>query len=147
MIVKIVVSLLFAMAPALLVASANDSVALKNADSEAAAKGISEQYFKALTSGDVDKADAISVAPFSLDRKAVLNTMAEVKKMHRKILQNKGKRKIPAYAVSKTNKAPKLDPKVFPEYFVFRVTIAEAKEFVDIYVSKSKNPKVIGFSD
>ncbi|MCX6880582.1 MAG: hypothetical protein NTW21_43270 [Verrucomicrobia bacterium] len=104
-------------------------------------------YFEALMKGSVEGVNALVAAPFSFDRKQVLQTKEEVEKKHQEIVAKKGKRKVPEYTVGIPAKAPALDRKVFPEYEVFRITLAGGDEHIDIYVSKGATPKVIGFSD
>ncbi len=113
-------------------------------------KQVAAAYFEALTKGDIAAADTLATAPFSLDRKKVLATHAEVKAIHQKILANKGQRAVPKYTIDVTTAAPPLDPKQFPAYLAFRVTITMESgkaEHVDIYVSKMAPPKILGFSD
>lgn len=102
-------------------------------------------YFEALTVADVEAADNLVAAPYSFDRKKTLQTKQEVHDAHESIVKNKGKRPIPKYAVSKTDKAPPLDMALFPKYVVYRVMIDD--EHVDIYLTIDESPKVIGFSD
>ena len=112
-----------------------------------AARDTATAYFEALMKGDVGGVNALVAAPFSFDRKQVLQTKEEVEKKHQEIVAKKGKRKVPEYTVGIPAKAPELDRKIFPEYEVFRITIAGDDEHIDIYVSKGATPKVIGFSD
>ena len=103
-------------------------------------------YFEAITTGDVEKANALIAVPFSLDRKSILKTKDEVDAVHKKIAESKGKRPVPKYTIAKTDEAPKLDAAVFPKYVAFRL-VMEDKEGIDIYVSVGESPKVLGFSD
>ena len=102
-------------------------------------------YFEALFTGNAKKATELSAAPFSLDRVKVLQTIDEVAEIHDKIARDKGSRKLPPYTIAPTDKAPKLEAKVFPKYEAYRVSIGD--EHIDIYVTKDDKPKVIGFSD
>jgi hypothetical protein len=102
-------------------------------------------YFEALTTGDVEKANSLAGIPFSLDRKRILNTADELNAIHKQIVESKGKRAVPKYRIAVTDKAPKLDPAVFPKYVSFRVVIDD--ESLDIYISVGEAPKVLGFSD
>lgn len=104
-------------------------------------------YFEALTKGDVERANALVAAPFSFDRRQVLQTKDEVEKRHQEVVAKKGRRKVPEYTVSISATAPELDRKLFPEYEVFRITLAGDDEHIDIYVTKDASPKVIGVSD
>jgi ketosteroid isomerase-like protein len=113
-------------------------------------KEVARAYFEALTSGDLEAASALVDAPYSFDRTKVIATKAEVEAAHKEIVGNKGKRAIPEYTIEATTEAEALDPKQFPACLVFRVAIAvkkDRKEHVDIYVSKAKPHKVLGFSD
>lgn len=103
-------------------------------------------YFEALIAGDVEKANTLIDVPYSLDRKSILKTVAEVDAIHKQIAEKKGKRPVPKYTIAKTDEAPKLDAAVFPKYVVFRVII-DGKDHIDIYVSVGESPKVLGFSD
>ena len=109
------------------------------------AKDVAGWYFEALMTGNVEMADAHSTVPFSFDRKKVIANKEDLEKEHRRILADKGKRKVPNYTIAPTDKAPVLDPKTFPAHTVFRIDIDG--EFIDIYVTKKKPLKVIGFSD
>ena len=102
-------------------------------------------YFEALTTADVEKANSLAGIPFSLDRKKILKTAEEVGATHKKIAESKGKRPVPKYKIASTDKAPKLDPELFPKYVAFRLAIGD--ESIDIYVSVGEAPKVLGFSD
>ncbi|MFN0016740.1 MAG: hypothetical protein ACKVP0_00690 [Pirellulaceae bacterium] len=102
-------------------------------------------YFEALTTGDVEKANSLAGIPFSLDRKRILKTADEVNAIHKQIVESKGKRPVPKYKIAPTDKAPKLDPALFPKYVAFRVVIDD--ESLDIYVSVGEAPKILGFSD
>ncbi|HUT14318.1 MAG TPA: hypothetical protein VMY42_27780 [Thermoguttaceae bacterium] len=109
-------------------------------------RDIATAYFEALMKGDIEGVNALVAAPFSFDRKQVLQTKEEVEKKHQEVVEMKGKRKVPEYTVSIPANAPELDRKVFPKYDVFRITIAGDDEHIDIYVRKD-SPKVIGVSD
>ena len=111
------------------------------------ARDCATAYFEALMRADVERADALVAAPFSFDRKEILKSKEEVAKKHQAIAAKKGQRKVPNFTVSAPKDAPALDRSLFPEYEVFRITVAEAKEHIDIYVTKGASPKVIGFSD
>ena len=111
-----------------------------------AQKKLAVSYFVKLTAGDIDAANEMVAAPFSLDLKKVLQTKEEVFGFHKKVFENKGKRDIPKYTVDATREALKLDDKVFPSYTPFRIKI-EGHGHLDIYVTNSKDPKVIGFAD
>lgn len=111
------------------------------------ARDCATAYFEALMQADVERANALIAAPFSFDRKEILKSKEEVEKKHQAIAAKKGQRKVPEYTVSVPKDAPALDRSVFPEYEVFRITMVEAKEHIDIYVTKGASPKVIGFSD
>lgn len=102
-------------------------------------------YFEALTTGDVEKANSLAGSPFSLDRKRILKTAEEVSALHKQIIESKGKRPVPKYKIAPTDKAPKLDPALFPKYVAYRIIIGD--ESLDIYVSAGDAPKVLGFSD
>jgi hypothetical protein len=104
-------------------------------------------YFEALTKGDVEAADALVAAPFSFDRRQVLQTKEEVDKKHQEVMAEKGKRKVPEYTVSISAQAPELDRKIFPDYEVYRIILDGDDEHVDIYVTRGTVPKVIGVSD
>ena len=120
-----------------------------DAEKKDAEKKVAVAYFEALVNADETTANALSSVPFSLDRKQILRTKAEVQAAHKELIKNREKGKVPKYTVARTDKAAKLDAKVFPGYVVFRVTITvrDNKEHIDIYVSKGKSPMVIGFSD
>ena len=109
-------------------------------------KKVAVNYFEKLTSGDITATDEMITVPFSLDLKKVLKTKEEVMAFHKKVLESKGKRDIPKYTVALTDEAKKLDDKIFPSYTVFRIKIKE-KINLDIYVTNTKNPQVIGFAD
>jgi hypothetical protein len=102
-------------------------------------------YFEALTTGDLEKANSLAGIPFSLDRKRILKTADEVGALHKQIAESKGKRPVPKYKIATTDKAPKLDPALFPKYVAYRIVIGD--ESLDIYVSVGEAPKVLGFSD
>ena len=113
---------------------------------------VATQYFNALSQGDVEVADKLVAAPYSLDRKKVLKTLDEVKAVHKKILEDKGKRDVPKNKVTRPEKFKKLDKEEFKnKYEVIRFTIEEGDhegEKIDIYVIKAgESHKVIGFSD
>jgi hypothetical protein len=111
------------------------------------ARDCATAYFEALMQADVERANALIAVPFLFDRKEILKSKEEVEKKHRAIAAEKGQRKVPEYTVSVPKDAPALDQTGFSEYEVFRITILEAKEHIDIYVTKGASPKVIGFSD
>ena len=111
------------------------------------AKEVAASYFEALVGGDVEKANALSTVPYSFDRKEVLTEKGQVEAKHKAIADKKGKRKVPEYTVAVSTGAPALDRKVFPPHVAYRITIAGDDEHIDIYVTKGKNPKAIGFSD
>lgn len=111
------------------------------------ARDCATAYFEALMQADIERVTALVAAPFSFDRKEILKTKADVDKKHQDIAAKKGKRKVPEYTVSVPKDAPELDRTVFPEYAVFRINLGEGKDHIDIYVTKSASPKVIGFSD
>lgn len=113
---------------------------------EQAAKDCATAWFEALISGDLFGAASRAGVPFSVDRKQVLATYEDVKKMHEKIIGDKGKREVPKYEIAVAKDAPALDAS-FPEHDVFRISITGTKHRIDIYVSKGASPKVIGFSD
>ena len=104
-------------------------------------------YFEALIQADTARANALVAVPFSYDRRGIFKSKEELEKKHQAIAASKGKRKVPEYTVSIPKSAPELDRAVFPEYEVFRITIAGDDEHIDIYVTKGAAPKVIGFSD
>ena len=112
---------------------------------EASLQEVASSYFKALFTGDADGATRLATAPFSLDRKKVLQGREAVESVHQDIVRKKGKRAVPDFTISRTDRAPALDRDVFPRYAAFRVTVG--REHIDIYVSREMPPKVIGFSD
>ncbi len=109
-------------------------------------KKIAIDYFVKLTSGDIKGADALITIPFTLDLKKVLKTKEEVFGFHKKALESKGKRDVPEYSAGVTEEATKLDSKVFPPYTAFRIKI-KGHGHLDIYVTNTKDPKVMGFAD
>lgn len=111
-----------------------------------AQKKIAVNYFEKLTSGDITAANEMVTVPFSLDLKKVLKTKEEVIEFHKKMLESKGKRDIPEYTIAVTKEAIKLDDKIFPQYTPFRIKMKEHGH-LDIYVTSTKNPLVIGFAD
>jgi hypothetical protein len=116
---------------------------------EPSPKALAAAYFEAVIKGDLDAANAASTVPYSFDRKKVLKTQQELEEMHRDIVKKKGKREVPRYTIESTDKAPELDPKVFPAYLAFRVTVKtdQRSDTIDIYVLKESPAKVIGVSD
>ena len=111
----------------------------------AASQKIASSYFEALISGDAERANELSKAPFFFDRKRVLKEKTEVETAHLRIAEDKGKRDVPKYTIARTSRAPRLDRDVFPKYAAYRILIGD--EHIDIYVSDDDSPKVIGFSD
>ena len=109
-------------------------------------KKVAIDYFVKLTSGDIEAADALITIPYTLDLKKVLKTKEEVYGFHKKALESKGKRAIPEYTADVTGEAPRLDPKIFPPYTPFRVKI-KGHGHLDIYITNTKDPKVMGFTD
>ena len=109
-------------------------------------KKIAIDYFVKLTGGDIEAADELITIPYTLDLKKVLKTKEEVYGFHKKALESKGKRDIPEYTCELTKEAPKLDPNIFPPYTPFRVKI-KGHGHLDIYVTNTKDPKVMGFTD
>ena len=126
-------------------AVAHSEVAVVADTEEVDLKGVASSYFEALFSGDADGATRLATTPFSLDEKKVLHNRETVESIHQSIVREKGKRPIPKYAISKTDKAPALDPDVFPRYAAFRIMIDG--EHLDVYVSKEMPQKVIGIRD
>lgn len=110
-------------------------------------KDMAVAYFKALTEGDIAKADTMVAAPFSHGGDEVLKTAKEIEARHKQVLVEKGKRKVPEYAVGRPEHAKPLDKTVFPDYEVFRIEIINTGYGVDIYVSNGDEPKVIGWAD
>ena len=104
-------------------------------------------YFKALTEGDVERAGALSAAPFYLGGREVLKTPEEIEAKHKEAVAQKGKRKVPEFTVSVPEDAKPLDQAVFPACEVFRIDITNTKFGLDIYVSKGDSPKVIGWAN
>jgi hypothetical protein len=107
-------------------------------------------YFDALFGGDANAANALTAAPFFLDRKQTLMKKDEVDAAHQELVGGKGKRPIPKYTITKTDEAPKLDATVFPDHVTFRISIDAGNgstESIDIFVSVGESPKVLGFSD
>ncbi|MFA7235551.1 MAG: hypothetical protein WC058_01690 [Phycisphaeraceae bacterium] len=128
------------------------TMALNAAETKVDAKQkVAADYFEALTSADVEKANALIDVPYSLDRKEILRTRAEVEAVHVKIAADKGKRAVPPYTIELTDKAPKLDAAIFPKHVAYRISLTlpgrERMETIDIYVTDSDTPKAIGFSD
>lgn len=109
-------------------------------------KKVATDYFVKLTSGDIEAANEMVTIPFTLDLKKVLKTMDEVIGFHKKMLSSKGKRDIPEYTADVTGEAPRLDPKIFPPYTPFRIKI-KGHGHLDIYITNTKDPKVMGFTD
>ena len=112
-------------------------------------KKVAVAYFEALVNGDEARANTLASVPYSLRRKTILSTKAEVEATHKEFAESREKGKFPNFTVARTDKAAKLDANIFPAYVVFRVTITvrDNKEYIDIYVTKGKSPMVIGFND
>lgn len=111
------------------------------------AKDGATAYFEALLRGDIERVMGLVAAPFSFDRKEILKSKEEVEQKHRAIATKNGRGNVPGYTVGVPKDAPALDRTVFPEYEVYRITMGEDQEHIDIYVTKGASPKVIGFSD
>ncbi len=116
-------------------------------DAPGAGESLARLYFVALTEGDTKTADKIVTTPYYLDRKAVLKTLPEVKKLHQKILASKGKRKVPVFTVTISDTPQKLDPEIFPPHTAYKIRIEGAKDTVNIYVTNGPEPRIIGFDD
>ncbi|MHB1156151.1 MAG: hypothetical protein ACYC26_04855 [Phycisphaerales bacterium] len=125
------------------------TMALNAAETKIDAKQkVAEAYFAALATGDVAKVDEVTDVPFSFDRKEVLRTREQVHDAHAKLANEKAKREMPQYTIVVTDRAPKLDPAVFAKHVVYHIVArwGERSDEVDIYVTDSPSPKVIGLS-
>ncbi len=109
-------------------------------------KKIAVEYFEKLTLGDIDASIELVTVPYTLDLKEILYTMEEIDAFHKNMLKRKGKRDIPEYTIEVTSEATELDRKIFPPYTAFRINIKK-NNHLDIYITNTKNPKVIGFAD
>ncbi len=141
-----------AIAPALLLMALILPAARAAEEDPAAAdpqKQTAIDYFQALTAGDVERADALVAVPFDFDGKKVLSDIEEVKALHRKVLEDKGKREIPEYSIERTMEAKELDGEIFARYAVYRVLLEfnGRKQGVDIYISEQEPFRVIGVRD
>ena len=114
---------------------------------DADATDVAVSYFKALTIGDLEKVNELAMAPFSLDGKKTLLTNEEVQKAHERIMEKKGKRKVPAYKVVNADDVKLLADDIFPPHIVIRIKIRDDDEMINVYVTSDGDPKVIGFKD
>lgn len=102
------------------------------------------RYFEALVTGNVARADSLATVPYSLEGE-VLRSMDEVKALHRKILEDKGRRKAPRFSVRQTSGSP-LDSTVFAPHRTFQFFTGK-KTLVNVYVTTGDSAKVVGFVD
>ena len=119
----------------------------KNASIRKDATNVAVSYFTALIGGDLEKANELVTAPYDLDGKKVLSTTEEVWAVHKRIIEKKGKRDVPAYKIVELDDAELLDDDSFPPHIVIRFKIAGDDEKIDVFVTSDGDPKVIGFTD
>jgi len=130
----------------------NDSIPQTMAQQNEAKK-VAGKWFSQLIAGKhIDAVMAVSALPFAMDGKVILNTKKELRDFYRKVVKDKGERKVPEFIAEIHGFKHEILNKYIPlNVLVVKIKITdENRSKGDVLVSVSISDtklKVIGFSD
>ncbi len=117
------------------------------------AKKVAGEWFSQLIAGkNIDAVMAVSALPFAMDGKILLNTKKELRDFYRKIIEDKGARKIPEFITEIHGFKHEILDKYIPvNVLVVKIKITDKNRskgdvLVSVGISDTKI-RVIGFSD
>lgn len=131
--------------------SQNDTLNLTKVQIEKSTKVVNYWIEELFKGEDIEGLLKVSEVPFALDRKRVLKSTEELKAIYNKIIESKGKRKVPNYTTEIFEyKEEIIDNCIAISVIKAKVITTRNNEREGILVSvlyKNDEYKIIGFSD